>query len=66
MFEIVIGLTVVGLLFVAVIEILDKCEHRHADAEREARWHHTERRGAAGVSLAPRSVSTPVAFIVDR
>jgi len=38
-FEIVIGLTAFGILCVAVIEILEKCEHRHADAEQEARLH---------------------------
>jgi hypothetical protein len=37
-FEVLIGLTAFGLLYVAVIEILEKCDHRHADAEREARW----------------------------
>jgi hypothetical protein len=36
-FEIVISLTAFGVLFVAVIEILEKCEQRHADAEQEAR-----------------------------
>ena len=35
-FEVLIGLTAFGLLYVAVIEILEKCDHRHADAEREA------------------------------
>ena len=35
-FEVLIGLTAFGVLCVAVIEILEKCEHRHADAEREA------------------------------
>ena len=40
MFEIVIGLTVFGVLCVAVIEILEKCEDRHADAEQEAHPHH--------------------------
>jgi len=39
MFEIVVGLTVFGVLYVAVIELLEKCEHRHADAEQEARLH---------------------------
>jgi len=39
-FEIVIGLTVFGVLFVAVIELLEKCEQRHADAEQEARPHY--------------------------
>ena len=39
MFDIVIGLTVFGVLYMAVIEILEKCEHRHADAEQEARLH---------------------------
>jgi hypothetical protein len=38
MSEIVIGLTAFGLLYVAVIEILEKCEHRDADTEREAHW----------------------------
>ena len=37
-FEVLIGLTAFGVLCVAVIEILEKCDHRHADAEREARW----------------------------
>ena len=37
-FEVLIGLTAFGLLYVAVIEILEKCDHRHADAEREAHW----------------------------
>jgi hypothetical protein len=37
MFEILIGLTAFGVLCVAVIEILEKCEQRHADAEQEAR-----------------------------
>ena len=37
--EIVIGLTVFGVLYVAVIEILEKCEQRHADTEQEARLH---------------------------
>lgn len=40
MFEIVIGLTVFGVLLVAVIELLEKCEQRHADAEQEARPHY--------------------------
>jgi hypothetical protein len=39
-FEIVIGLTVFGVLLVAVIELLEKCEQRHADAEQEARPHY--------------------------
>ena len=33
MFEIVFGLTVFGVLYVAVIEILEKCERLHVDAE---------------------------------
>ena len=31
MFEIVIGLTVFGILYVAVVEILEKCVDRLAD-----------------------------------
>jgi hypothetical protein len=37
MFEIAIGLTVFGVLYVAVIEILEKCKHRDAHTEQEAR-----------------------------
>lgn len=37
MSEIVIGLTAFGLLYVAVIEILEKCEQCHADVEQKAR-----------------------------
>ncbi len=33
--EILIGLTAFGVLCVAVIEILEKCEHRQAHAEHE-------------------------------
>jgi len=39
-FEIVIALTVYGILYVAIIEIVEKCERRHADADQEARPHH--------------------------
>ncbi|MBP1777044.1 MAG: hypothetical protein H6Q86_3054 [candidate division NC10 bacterium] len=39
MFDTVIGLAVFGVLYVAVIEILEKCEQRHADVEQEARLH---------------------------
>jgi hypothetical protein len=39
-FEIVIGLTAFGVLCMAVIEILEKCERQHADAEQMARRHH--------------------------
>lgn len=40
MFEIVIVLTVLGVLYVEIIEILEKCKHIHADAEQEARRHY--------------------------
>lgn len=39
MFEIVIGLTVFGILYVAVVEILEKCVDRLAEAEPAARLH---------------------------
>ncbi len=39
-FEIVMGLTLFGVLYVAVIELLEKCEHCYADADQEARSHH--------------------------
>ena len=39
-FEVLIGLTAFGVLCVAVIEILEKCEQRHADADQEARPHY--------------------------
>jgi hypothetical protein len=40
MFEIVIVLTVYGLLYVEIIEILEKCKHLHAATEREAPRHY--------------------------
>ena len=40
MFEIVLVLTVLGVLYVEIIEILEKCKHIHADAEQEARRHY--------------------------
>ena len=40
MFEILMALTVFGLLYVEIIEILEKCKHLHAVAEREARRHY--------------------------
>ena len=39
MFEIVIGLTVFGILSVAVVESLEKCVDRLADAEPAASLH---------------------------
>jgi hypothetical protein len=39
MFAIVIGLTVFGILYVAVVEILEKCDDRLADAAPAARLH---------------------------
>ncbi len=39
MFEIVIGLTVFGVLYVAVIEFLEKCEPRDTHAEQWAGLH---------------------------
>lgn len=38
-FEIVIALTVYGVLYVAIIEIVEKCEQHHADADQEALRH---------------------------
>ena len=40
MFEIVMALTVFGLVYVEIIEILEKCKHLHAVAEQEARRHY--------------------------
>jgi hypothetical protein len=40
MFEFLIGLTTFGVLCMAVIEILEKCERHHADAEQMTRRHH--------------------------
>jgi len=37
MFEIVIVLTVFGVLYMEIIEILEKGKHLHADAEQESR-----------------------------
>ena len=37
MLDIVVGLAVFGILYVAIIEIVEKCEQRHADADQEAR-----------------------------
>ncbi len=37
MFEVLILITVFGLLYVEIIEILEKCEHVHAHATREIR-----------------------------
>jgi hypothetical protein len=38
-FEIGLSLIVFGILYVAVVEILEKCEQRHADVEQEALLH---------------------------
>ena len=35
MFETLIVLTVFGVLYVEIIEILEKCKHLHTDAEEE-------------------------------
>jgi hypothetical protein len=37
MFEVLIFLTVFGLLYVEIIEILEKCEHVHTHVTREIR-----------------------------
>ena len=36
MFDIVVGLAVFGIVYVAIIEIAEKCEQRHTDFEQEA------------------------------
>jgi hypothetical protein len=38
-FEMLIGLIAFGILYVAVIEILEQCEDCHAEAEHETRLH---------------------------
>jgi len=40
MFDIVVGLAAFGILYVAVIEIIEKCEQRHADVQQEAHPHY--------------------------
>jgi len=39
-FEIVMGLTLFGVLYVAIIELREKCKQVYADADQDARSHH--------------------------
>ena len=39
-FEIVMGLTLFGVLYVAIIELREKCKQVSADADQDARSHH--------------------------